>query len=122
MFINLSNHPSARWEKKQILAAMDFGEIVDIQFPSIPPEFDTQEVYNIADTYYHKCINLLPVSSSLHAIHIAGEPVFCFHIITKLLRTGYNVITSTTERMVKETEDGQKISVFNFIKFRKYEL
>ena len=43
-FINLSNHPSDKWDEKQMEAAKQYGEVMDIPFPSIPAQADENEV------------------------------------------------------------------------------
>lgn len=119
MFINLSNHPSNLWDKSQLSSASTYGEIEDIPFPMIPPEWDTEQVTEMAEFYFNKINSKLNIIKKVSAVHIAGEAVFCFHLITLLLNEEYTVITSTTQRIVKE-EDGKKISLFNFVKFRRY--
>lgn len=121
MFINLSNHPSNLWDNNQLSSAQTYGEIKDIAFPVISPEWSTEQVAEIVKFYFRK-INLeLSTVKKTSAIHIAGEPVFCFLLIQSLLKEGYTVLTSTTERTVIE-EGNTKTSVFKFIKFREYTL
>jgi len=47
MFINISNHPSAKWSPEQLAAALDLaGEepIRDVQFPNVNPTDGRYEV------------------------------------------------------------------------------
>ena len=53
------------------------------------------------------------------AFHVMGESVYCFHIIRLLKEKGYVVVASTTERSVV-FQGFQKVSLFEFIKFREY--
>ena len=39
MFINLTNHSSTNWSKKQRKAAEVYGQIIDMPFPVIQPTF-----------------------------------------------------------------------------------
>jgi hypothetical protein len=121
MLINLSNHPSAKWSAEQKHAAeSQFGEIVDLLFPHIPAEWDTAKVSELANDYLYQCKRLLENESKLSAVHLAGEPVFCFVLANLLLKAGINCITSTTERIVMEKNNGTKISEFKFCRFREY--
>ena len=40
IFINFSNHPSDRWSNEQKKAALNYGEIIDIPFPSVDSNGD----------------------------------------------------------------------------------
>ena len=44
IFINHTNHPSARWSAAQRAAAEGYGEIVDLPFPDIAPDWDEAAV------------------------------------------------------------------------------
>ena len=35
IFVNHTNHPSARWSAEQISAAQVYGEILDMPFPAV---------------------------------------------------------------------------------------
>jgi hypothetical protein len=118
MLINLSNHPSINWSEKQKKSAIDqYGEIIDLPFPNIDPHATTQEVEHIAISYLKKCEELLEWDYFGNAIHLAGEPTFvvAFARICVLI----NLICSTTERIVKDLEDGKKEVSFNFVQFRQ---
>jgi hypothetical protein len=120
MLINLSNHPSADWSPEQIKAANEqFGETADLPFPSIPADWDAGEVGKLANDYFCQCKQFLENEDSASAVHLAGEPVFCFVLAQMLLKAGINCITSTTERIVYE-DKGTKISEFRFCRFREY--
>lgn len=120
MFINLSNHPSERWGRKQAQTALEFGNIEDIHFPQIDPNEDEGEVKKLAVHYHNKIVALLHDSAEeKHAVHIMGESTFCFFLVTLLKARDITCVASTTERVVKEI-NGEKISTFNFVKFRRY--
>lgn len=122
MLINLSNHPSEKWEAAQLEASSQYGEIIDIPFPNIPPECTAEEVRDLALLYLQKCENLIQPSGEESAIHITGELTFCFALIQILLKKGYKCITTTSERDVWRDENGGKIVNFNFKHFREYKL
>ena len=49
MFINFSNHPSRAWVKTQLYAEMEYGEVIDIPFPSVNPYSNEEEIYKICE-------------------------------------------------------------------------
>jgi hypothetical protein len=121
MLINLSNHPSVNWKPEQIAAAQAFGEIVDLPFPAILPEWDTEKVILMAHEYLDKCKRLVDGKDKTSAVHLAGEPIFCFALAQLLLKENITCLVSTTERITTE-ENGMKISEFRFGRFREYKL
>jgi hypothetical protein len=130
MLINLSNHPaynvedhSRAWSKEQWDYALSIYEnIVDVDFPNINPNWCTDDILREVQYYFMLCENLFKKRCDKNnAVHLAGELVFCFLLAQLLLKSGYECITSTTERNVKE-EDGVKKSTFEFVRFRNYKL
>jgi hypothetical protein len=119
MFVNLSNHPSSTWDEAQRKAAEEFGWILDIPFPSISPEWDACDVEELVQMYVTKIDDLLDGNESEVVIQVVGEPVFTFQLVTVLLKKGYRVVASTTERQT-EFVGKEKRSVFKFVKFRYY--
>ena len=131
MLINLSNHPVYRMEGEEIIylwdemqrdAASVYGEIIEVPFPNIPPEYTTEQVQDLAIQYLHKCEELIRTTKKQSAVHITGEVTFCFALIQMLLRSGYTCLTATSKRDVKEGENGEKIINFKFEHFREYKL
>jgi hypothetical protein len=118
MLINLSNHPSSKWQPPQLEAAKVFGEIVDWTFPKIDPYAETEKIHLLAEEHFKK-INALGKKEVL-AIHLAGELTFTFHLVALLKSAGIPVYASTTERNIKINENGEEIPVFSFIRFRSY--
>jgi hypothetical protein len=120
MLINLSNHNSNKWSTAQFEKAEAYGTIYDMSFPQINPEATESEIENMANEYYDEILHLFKNSKETNnAVHIMGEFTFCFTLITLLKAKDITCLASTTERIVKEVNN-QKISVFNFIKFRRY--
>jgi hypothetical protein len=122
MFINLSNHPSDAWTQEQKDAALQYGEIQDLPFPSIPPEMGEKEVADLADEYIVKVKHLLKGQKKKSAVHLAGESTFVFVFASKLVKAGYRVLTSTTRRDTQDLGNGEKISKFHFVRFRDFSL
>lgn len=119
IFINISNHPSSNWQTEQLDAARRVGMVYDIPFPTIPSDWDTQEVAVLVDVYRKKIKELLPEPDGISVIHVMGESVFTFMLVSLLLSEQYIVVASTTERIVSYEGD-KKISTFKFVRFRSY--
>lgn len=120
MLINLTNHPSDKWTPQQITKAMQqYGTIVDIPFPIINPADDEQQISALADHYLHQVLAFSdkePIT-----VHIMGEMTFTYALINRLHKHGIPCIASTTQRIVKEFSNGERITQFNFVRFRHYE-
>ena len=118
IFINLSNHPSSQWEEKQINAALQFGEIIDLQFPQVEPNDNNQQIDLLADEYVLKIENM--AKGAFVTVHIMGELTFVYAIVSKLKQSGIECYASTSERNVVENNNGLKTSIFKFVNFRRY--
>ena len=59
MFINYTNHKSSGWGEKQKAAAEKYGEIIDLDFPNVSPEWSEEELYQLADQECGKILDLL---------------------------------------------------------------
>ncbi|MBS1736767.1 MAG: CRISPR-associated protein [Bacteroidetes bacterium] len=115
MLLNLSNHPSANWPAEQMNEAIkQYGAVQDLPFPKIDPKAASDEVEQLAEAYETKVRQQNPT-----AVHIMGEMTFTFNLVTKLKAMGIPCIASTTERIAEE-ENGSKISLFKFVRFRSY--
>jgi len=121
MLINLTNHPSNEWSSKQKELALSlYGKIADIGFPKIPPNASFEDIQTIAYDYLALIKQELnKEAEGTNAVHIMGEFTFVYTIVDLLRGQGIECIASTTERNVI-IKDGEKISQFNFIRFRKY--
>lgn len=114
MFINFSNHPSAKWSREQISEAEKYGEIVDIEFPSVPAEADEKFVEEVSARYVGYIAELSP-----ECVMCQGEFTLAYAVITGLLRLGIKTVAASSDRKVFE-QDGKKVSVFTFERFREY--
>lgn len=121
MLINLSNHPSKIWTKKQIAAAQKkYKSVIDLPFPKVSPNASTKQVAALAKRYAERCVTVLFDSKDKNnAVHIMGELNFTYKTVGILKDKQINCIASTTKRDVKE-EVKMKISRFEFVKFREY--
>lgn len=73
----------------------------------------------LVDVYRKKIKELLPEPDGISVIHVMGESVFTFMLVSLLLSEQYIVFASTTERIVSYEGD-KKISTFKFVRFRSY--
>ncbi len=134
MLVNLTNHPvkgifnsqkkeyQNAWPLEQLNAAIElFDEIVELPFPEILPDWSASDVKILAKKYCDQCIALMKNPSSRNAVHIGGETMFCYYVILFLMTQGYQVVSSTSERIVENLGDNKIIKKFKFVKFRQYE-
>lgn len=114
VFINFSNHPSDKWEIRQIEAAKVYGEIIDLPFPEVDETKGESYIANLADEYVEKILNYEP-----EAVLCQGEFTLAFAVITALKEQKVDVLAACSRRVAEEHE-GKKISVFSFERFRRY--
>lgn len=119
MLINCTNHPYEIWTDTQKKAAEIYGEVLDLPFPHIEPEFTDQDLRKLTDDFINKIKEYSP-----SAVMVAGEFTFAFMLVDKLLRDNVKVICSCSRRMTIEIkkDDGtnEKKSIFQFERFREY--
>jgi CRISPR-associated protein Csx16 len=114
-FVNLTNHPSAQWEREQIEAALALAErIEDVLFPNVPPEASEKDLSAIAEA----CVAQLPPTST-HAL-VQGEFTLAFELVRRLQERNITCLAATTERQVEAVGEGRKTSRFRFVRFRSY--
>lgn len=119
--INLSNHPSSTWNNEQIQAAAEqFGEVVDVPFPDIDPQWNAEQIEQLADEYLLKIEKMAVEHQTKPTVHLMGEYTFCFALVRKLQTIGINCVVSTSQRQATINPDGTKTIAFNFVQFRPY--
>ncbi len=119
MLINLSNHPSSRWQTDQLQAAnTQYGEVCDIAFPEVPPMASKEDVAQLAETCVCDIAKIAPATEAV--VHVMGEMTLTYAIVTRLKDKGYRCVASTTIREVFEEEPGKKVVLFKFTQFREY--
>lgn len=119
MLINCTNHPYEIWNDAQRKAAQIYGQVVDLPFPHIDPNYTTGDLRKLTEDYSE-----LIRRQSPSAVLVAGEFTFAFMLVDKLLQDGIPVMCSCSRRMTVEVkkDDGtnEKKSVFLFEGFREY--
>lgn len=118
VFINCSNHPSSKWSEAQLNAAKAYGEIVDVPFPNVAPELNSDNVRYLAGELCTK-ITAMGNAHDL-TVHIMGEMNLTYAVLCELHAHCIRCVASTTRRIVKELPDGSKVSQFEFVQFREY--
>jgi CRISPR-associated protein Csx16 len=114
-FVNLSNHPSAKWEEAQMQAARVLAECIeDVMFPAVPPDADEKAIGTLAK----ECIARVPPETT-HAL-VQGEFTLTFELVRRLQASGITCLAATSTRNVEEEADGRKVSSFTFVRFRVY--
>jgi hypothetical protein len=119
MLINFTNHTSSEWAEDQLKASAVYGQIIDIPFPYIDPEWDESVINSMAAGYAGKCIEMTNSDIKDSAVHIMGEMTFCYSVIKKLREAEIKCLASTTKREVT-AEGSLKLTEFRFVRFREY--
>lgn len=121
MLINLTNHPSSLWDKKQIsLAEEQYNTVLDIPFPFVAPDFTFEQITELADLYFQKIKKLIDsAEGENNVVHLMGEFTFTYTLLNLLRTSNIEAVASTTSRSVI-VENGEKISKFDFVFFRRY--
>ncbi len=118
LFINLSNHPSSTWQPAQLEAARQYGEIIDIDFPTVDALCEPERVDHLANQYAQDIINR--GAPTCITAHVMGEMTLTFRIVELLKAQGIRCVASTTERIVTDLTDNRKETQFSFVQFREY--
>lgn len=120
MFLNFTNHPIAQWSEEQLSAARQYGEIREMLFPIVPPEWDINRVCSLADELFESVYALQP-----DAVLCQGEMTLTYQLVKRMCAAGIPVLCACNLRDTKEEllSDGstQKLSRFVFCGFRYYE-
>lgn len=119
IFINLTNHPSNKWDEKQIEAAKQYGEIIDISFPDITAQADEKQIVKLAEQYFDHIRGY-----HCTAVMVQGEFTFTYHLVKMLEEAGIPALAACSERKVEEIVNSDysvsKKVDFHFVRFRKY--
>ena len=120
MLLNLSNHPSVKWHKDQLAAAIKaYNSVEDMPFPQIAPSEDTEGVVALAKQYAETITHKQSATNNI-TVHLMGEMTFVVALVGLLQAAGIAVVCSTTERVVLEEKEGKKTLQFQFVRFREY--
>ena len=119
MFINISNHGSDRWGKKQLQMAEKFGKIIDVPFPKINPRGTSAYIDELVEEYYEKIMQY-----DHPTVMLQGEYLFTYRLVKKLKDAGVRVVAGCSERRtiecINEAGFTERNSVFEFVDFKEY--
>jgi hypothetical protein len=119
MFINLTNHPTTTWSEKQLCAAREYGEVLDVPFPEVDPTWTTAQVIEQAKSLTDEVLSLHPTT-----VLCQGEFTLTYHLVTAFKKKGLPVVSATSKRAVEEGQDIDGVNrrkyYFDFIQFREY--
>lgn len=119
LLINISNHPVSLWSEKQIEAAKVFGNLIDMPFPDISPLSDENEIDKQSENYKNRIMSMKDKDVKV-SVHLMGEMTFTYSLARKLIENDIDCYASTSKRMVSYNDDGDKVTHFEFARFRKY--
>lgn len=119
MLVNFSNHSLLKWSDRQTIVAKDlYGNIVDLPFPMVNPDGDSNYILELAK----KCVSDIVKFGTQDevVVHVMGELSLSFCVVCMLNKIGYKCVVSTTERNVVEISPEKKETIFKFVMFREY--
>ena len=122
LLINVSNHPSSKWEEGQ---KQGWDVIIDIPFPSVDPSSSEEEVKKMASDLHEAIFKIALEKGGEfdYYVMLQGEFSLCYMTYEKLRREGFFKIalpTTSREAVEETTSTGETIkkSVFRFIRWR----
>lgn len=119
VFVNFSNHPSAKWSKEQLAAAEAIGRVEDEPFPAVAADLDEHGVALMAEEATLRILAKKPV-----AVLCQGDFSLAFAVTERLKAKGVRVLAASSDRVIREMTDQngdvKKMSVFRFVRFRNY--
>lgn len=116
--INLSNHPSDKWSEEQMAAAMNYGVVIDLPFPVVNADASENDIDALANALIGRVMDY--GSPETVTVHVMGEMTLTYNMVRKLKEANYKCLASTTDRMVRDLDDGRKEVAFKFVRFREY--
>lgn len=120
VFVNHTNHPAERWSEVQRVAAEKYGDIVDMPFPRIPPDWGEGEIAELAAMLAADIGELAPA-----AVLCQGEYSYTYRLVRELARQGIVCLSACSDRVVEEVTEAdgsvRRVSYFDFVRFRRYE-
>ena len=87
-------------------------------FPQVNPEDSREDIEALAEDVAKSIVEKSHDCDV--TVHVMGEMTFVYQLVSRLKSMGIRCVASTTERIVKDNDDGTKTSEFSFIQFREY--
>ncbi len=99
--------------------ARAYGEIIDIPFMPVGPALSTEQVHALAEEIVSSIIADYPDKDET-VIMLQGEMTLSFRMVSLLQEKGYRCVASTSERICTIDEEGNRVTRFEFCRFRQY--
>lgn len=116
VLVNFSEKHSSLWSKEQLkIAKKLFGDVVDLELPTVKPTMSKEEVQFLATSYVEQIFILNP-----KAVHLGGQGSFTVVIVQLLESFGISCIESTFEKQINLSKKGDKSVEYTFCQFREY--
>lgn len=118
-FYNISNHPSSKWDEKQLEAANEFGEIIDIRMPHIPADRDIYYVLNVASAVVKEVVKYAQKNEVVAMV--TAESTLEYAIITGLHQCNIKCVAPVYGNAHEGVDkQGKTIRILDFYCFRPY--
>lgn len=116
VLINFSQRNTRLWSEEQLKAAKkEFGEVINLEFPSLRPNMTQEEIQMLAAISVEEIFQLNP-----KAVHIVEGGSFLVMVVHLLMNLGIPSVESTFEKNIAMSKTGEKEVSYKFIQFRAY--
>lgn len=114
-FVNLSNHPSGRWDEPQRAAAAALGtSVLDVPFPTVPATLGVGGLPALVEE------TLTRIPGDARVVMVAGECTLTAALVVALQARGVRCVGPSSERFVEHEAGGEKRVSSRFVRFRDY--
>lgn len=119
-FYNITNRPSNEWDKKQLEAAKEFGEIIDLPIPEVPATATERTIHSFAADMVGTMLAKKLTEDCVISALVKGEPTLVYSIVTGAKMEGIQCYASSFAPYTVENSDGTKTVNYEFDHFRAY--
>lgn len=124
MIINLSSHPSTKWNEKRLKISRELSgddKLIDKPFPYISPLYTTEDILKIVEGDFEDLQVFIKYNPNLKII-IEGDVSFVHYFVNKAEKCGIKCYTPTYQKSVTKFPDGNIVTKYEFEQFRKLNL
>lgn len=122
IFINLTNHPSAKWSSEQLTASRKYGEVVDMAFPPVAATANILDIMGLARSMVADICGAY--SDSEIRVLVQGEMTLTHALVCEFHKNIIDCYAACSDRITEEVvnSDGTttKKAIFKFVQFRMY--
>ena len=123
VFVNLTNHPSAKWNSEQLSEAKKYGDIIDMNFPQVSPTANILDIMGLAKSMVADICGTYDSDTELHIL-VQGEMTLTYALVSEFHKKEVDCYAACSDRVTEEVvnPDGttSKKSTFKFVQFREY--